>query len=289
MMPNFFQKKSKSIESNAVLRVIGDRASGKTTYMASLARWPNANPSSPVQSVVPVGENAEKLIEQAQNILEQGEQLEPTMVEASAMELKDYTLTIAFKGNFSSINLNISCKDYPGEFFTHLLHKTDDPLLLDYLEDCIKATGILLLIDGTSYRKDAEYAIGLDKFLKELDRKDISGIKRRIAIVLTKCEDPELWVNRHQPQHLVSTRFPQAYQKLESWQQSGAGSIECFTTSAFGILGNRFPEPNSKLIRRSRGGISCIIKDPKRWRPFGLVAPIYWLCTGKRHNKLDKD
>ena len=30
-------------QSSAVLRVIGDRGSGKTAYMASLARWPNAD------------------------------------------------------------------------------------------------------------------------------------------------------------------------------------------------------------------------------------------------------
>ncbi len=50
---------SEALQSNAVLRVIGDRASGKTTYMASLARWPNADPFSPVQNVTPVNEEGE--------------------------------------------------------------------------------------------------------------------------------------------------------------------------------------------------------------------------------------
>ena len=88
------QGASNKLQSNAVLRVIGDRASGKTTYMASLARWPNADPSSPVQTVIPVNEEGEELIAKAQNILEQGLELEPTDLSASAIDVKDYTLSI---------------------------------------------------------------------------------------------------------------------------------------------------------------------------------------------------
>jgi hypothetical protein len=132
------------------------------------------------------------------------------------------------------------------------------------------------------------YASGLDKFLTALDRTDLSGEKRRIALVVTKCEQSELWVNRHKPAHLASARFPQVYQKLQSWQQMGAGKVDYFTSSAFGMLGTRYPEPNANRLSRSVGGVTSVIKDPKRWRPFGLVAPIYWLCTGERHKELDK-
>ena len=125
---------SEALQSNAVLRVIGDRTSGKTTYMASLARWPNADPASPVQNVTPVNEEGEELIVNAQNILEQGLQLEPSDLKASAIDIKDYTLSIALKGQFSwrnpkasagsdLVTLNISCKDYAGEFFTDLLYQ----------------------------------------------------------------------------------------------------------------------------------------------------------------------
>lgn len=294
------QGTSEATQSNGVLRVIGDRASGKTTYMASLARWPNAEPSSPVQNVTPVNEEGEELIAKAQNILEQGLELEPTDLNASAIDVKDYTLSIALKGQFSwknpkasapsqLVTLNISCKDYAGEFFTDLLYQTGDSRLQDYLEDCLQATGIMFLIDGTTHRKDSEYANGLDKFLMALDRTDIGAEKRRVGLVMTKCEQPELWIKRHQPRELAAARFPQVNRKLQSWQQMGAGSVEYFTTSAFGMLGTRFPEPNSKRINRDRNGTTSVLKDPKRWRPFGLVAPIYWLCTGDRHKELDKD
>ncbi|AFY89341.1 hypothetical protein [Chroococcidiopsis thermalis] len=294
------QGTSEAIQSNGVLRVIGDRASGKTTYMASLARWPNAEPSSPVQNVTPVNEEGEELIAKAQNILEQGLELEPTDLNASAIDVKDYTLSIALKGQFSwknpkasapsqLVTLNISCKDYAGEFFTDLLYQAGDSRLQDYLEDCLQATGIMFLIDGTTHRKDSEYANGLDKFLTALDRTDIGAEKRRVGLVMTKCEQPELWIKRHQPRELAAARFPQVNRRLQSWQQMGAGSVEFFTTSAFGMLGTRYPEPNSKRINRDRNGTTSVLKDPKRWRPFGLVAPIYWLCTGDRHKELDKD
>lgn len=290
--PNF-------VDQEAILRLVGDRSSGKTAYMASLAYWPNADPSSPVQNVSPVGEEATQLVNQAQNILEQGLELEPTDLSASPEEVKDYTLSITLKDQFSWKNptanfknqllkLNMSCKDYAGEFFADLLNKTGDPQLEDYLQDCLQATGILLLLDGTAHRKDNEYANGIDQFLTQLDKTDLDGAQRRVAVVIHKCEQSELWINRHQPRELARKRFPNVYRKLESWSQLGGGSVDCFTTSAFGMLGKRYQEPNAKKLKRDRGGTSSIIKSPKQWRPFGLVAPIYWLCTGVRHQELEK-
>ncbi len=278
-------------QKNAAVRVIGDRASGKTTYMAALARWPSADPTTTsVQNVTPINEEGERLIAKAKNLLEQGEQLEPTPINANIDDVKDYSIRIVLKANFSSrlVALNINCKDYAGEFFSDLLHQDTNPLLDDYLEDCMQANGIILLIDGASYRKDGEYANGVEKFLVELDRSETGVNKRRIALVLTKCELPELWINRHEPNKIASARFPQVLRQLKSWEQSGPGRVDFFASSAFGMLGNRYPEPNMKFISRDRFGIKeAVLKRPRNWHPFGLVSPIYWLCTGERHKKLD--
>ncbi|EFA72463.1 hypothetical protein CRD_01763 [Raphidiopsis brookii D9] len=64
--------------------------------MASLARWPNASPDSPVQTVVPVDEGGEDLVNKAQNILEQGLQLEFTTLE-NPDQIRDCTLQITIK------------------------------------------------------------------------------------------------------------------------------------------------------------------------------------------------
>jgi len=286
-------------QSNAVIRVIGDRASGKTTYMAALARWPNANPASLVQSVTPINEVGEALIAKAQNVLEQGLELEPSDLEADAEEVNDYSFSIILKRQFSlrsshtnlsgiPIQLNISCKDYAGEFFSDLLYQANDPKLKSYLADCMQATGIMFLVDGST-RKDADYAIGIEKFLKTLEPYDNASELRQVALVLTKCEQPDLWDKRHQPKRLADARYPQVCSKLQAWQAGTSRKIDFFATSAFGIIGAQFPEANSKQLTRSRGGVTSILKDPKRWRPFGLVAPIYWLCTGARHKQLDED
>jgi GTPase SAR1 family protein len=289
----FKKNKETQKDESAVIRVIGDRGSGKTAYMASMAYWPNANSDSPVQSIIPINDEANELIAQAQNILEQGLELEPTDLNASATEVKDYTLSITLKEQFlglrsQMLKLNISCKDYAGEFFSDLIYKPGDSRLEDYLEDCLEATGILFLLDGTTHRKDLEYANGLDKFLMALDRTDLGGKQRRIALVMTKCEQSELWINRHKPKELAMARFPQVYRKLQAWSQTAGGEVSYFTTSAFGMLGTQFPEPNAKKLKRDRDGTTSVIKNPKQWRPFGLVAPIYWLCTGQHHKELVK-
>jgi hypothetical protein len=277
-------------DQNATLRVIGDRRSGKTTYMASLAYWPNASPDSVVQTVSPIGEGGNELIAKAQNILEQGLELEGTDLENASEDLKDYTISITLKQKISkeNIKLNINCKDYPGEFFTDLIHKQNDLQLLNYLEDCVQGTGILFLLDGTTHRKDSEYAQGMEKFLMALDRVDLEGSKRRLALVLGKCEQPELWVNRHQPKQLAQMRFPKIKRVLDNWVDIDGGDVDYFTTSAFGMLGNQYPEPNARKLERNRDGTCSVLKDPQRWRPFGLVAPVYWLCCGHRHKQLEQ-
>jgi hypothetical protein len=295
---------SQYIDKSATIRVIGPRASGKTTYMAALARWVNANVDSPVQSVNVGNVDTEELVYKAQNILEQGLPMEPTM-----LNLKEYLLSIVlkvqpshrwFKKNSTSfVALSIAYKEYSGEFFSDLLHNAGDFVLGVYLEDCAKADGLMLLFDGNTRRRDAEYANGVDNLLasldrfninRSLDRSNINSMKRRIVMVLTKCEVPDLWASQHQSSSakLAEARFPQTYRKLKSWQDSGSGQVEFFVCSAFGVLGAKYPEPNSKKMQ-DEYGMKSVIKDPKRWRPFGLVAPIYWLCTGQRHKDLEKD
>ncbi|MGD1713073.1 hypothetical protein [Dapis sp. BLCC M172] len=279
---------------SGVLRVIGDRAAGKTTYMAALARWPNVYFSSPVELVISANKDGEYLIKQAQNVIEKGLQIEPTRLANDVLEVKDYSLRIVLKksDNFSLsntvLNLDINCKDYSGEFFSDVLQETDCQLLRDYLNDCFPATGIMLMIDGTTHRKDLEYARGVDKLLVALAGRDILGQKRRIALVLTKCELADLWGNRHRPKFLVEARFPIIFKRLESWQDLGMGNVEYFTTSAFGVTGNKYFKPNSQQIYRGRGGVASVLEDSKRWRPFGLLSPIYWICTGERNFELDK-
>ena len=309
-LPNWMPSKglnaSSPIAENANIRVIGDRGSGKTAYLASLAyqtRSPNRSLDSPIESINATGDQiaGNELIKFAQDILEQGLELEATKVDKNATvdTVKDYQLRITLKNQFSwnsslfgsrPVQLDINCKDYSGEFFLDLINKKADPWLDDYLDDCKFASGILLLIDGTAYRMDALYAQGIENFFASLDHRqfDETPALKRIAVALNKCELPELWVNRHEAKELIKRRFPLTSQKLMRWDNN-VRQVDFFTISAFGTLGKEFPEPNTTILKRDRGGTSCVIRKPKLWRPFGLVSPIYWLCTGKRHTTLDED
>jgi hypothetical protein len=300
MISTLFNKnpdESTNKDFGGVVRVIGYRSSGKTTFMAALARWPNASPNSPVQSVIPVGDDSTELADKAVNILEQGEQLEATKLNASLSEVKDYQLQITLKDKFSwrnpakgvnggLVDLNISCKDYSGEFFTDLLRHQNNSLLDNYLEDCLLASGIALLIDGTSNGLDGEYQRGIQNFLDKLRELEHDPIQRRIAVILTKAEQPEMWANQGKPAATIaSQRFPKVYKSLQGWR---GGRVEFFVASAFGTLGSS-SSPNAEVITRGVEGTAAVIKKPRSWRPKGLIAPFYWLCTGDRHPDLDKD
>ncbi len=289
-------KESEVKELEASIRIIGDRAAGKTTYLAALARWPDVNRDNKiVEYITAMNEDGSDLIAKAKNILEQGDVFEPTFLEQNIAFIKDYTFRIILKPSprerkgISQVALTINSKDYAGEFFGDLLHKANDPLLKEYIKDCLQASGFLLLIDGLSYRKDVDYRNGLEELLQLLEKnKEDEDSPKRIALVLTKCEHPELWTNRNKPMKVIQARFPKVKEKLDSWQKSGGGSVEYFMASAFGVFNNRFPEGNMTLINKgqSRQG-GYIIKKPELWKPFGLVAPIYWLCSGNRYKQLD--
>ena len=199
MSIKWWGNKNKSPESqdlSQVIRVIGDRASGKTTYMAALARWPNADPAtSAVRRVQAINDNGEKLIDKAKNLLEQGESLEPTPLNAKPEEVKDYSLQIVLQEKYgakkakikqdSAINLIINCKDYAGEFFSDLVYQPNSTLLQDYMADCVGANGFMLLLDGMAFRQDEKYFGGIEKFLVELDRAEI-GKKSNLS--------PNYWI-----------------------------------------------------------------------------------------------
>ena len=91
-------------------------------------------------------------------------------------------------------------------------------------------------------------------------------------------------LGRHRPDALAITQFPQVSKSLKDWQIKEKISIAFFAISAFGMLETSYPEANtiSESGNRSWGRI----KDPSRWSPFGLVAPLYWLCTGEYRTDL---
>lgn len=280
-----------NLPGNPEIRIIGARSAGKTTYLSALAKYPNARQDSLIQTIHPFNENAAKLISMASDILENGLSLAPTRIEIDINNVPTYTFLIELKSNIftrKNLRFQISLREYCGEIIKDLLHDTANHTLRTYLDDCADASGILLLIDGTS-REDQLYAQAFTRLQIELNERLISRNRRlrdyRIAIAFTKAEQAEVWVYRHNIKDFINLHFPQMQSTLNAWAKIWGCPVNHFFCSAFGMKGYP-PQPNIKTLSRDSSGISAIIANPSVWRPFGLVAPIYWLHTGKDNQKL---
>lgn len=291
-MIQYFKKQGlRDLQGSPDIRIIGPRSAGKTTFMAALARWANPQLNSPILSVTPFGDDAVKLIQLANDILEQGLTLAPTRKDIDANNLPLYSLLIELKAAFPiarDIRFQISCREYAGEIINDLRNIAPTIDLSSYLDDSANSSGLLLLLDGSS-REDENYSQAFARLQTELverlTARDISLSNYRIAVVFNKAELTQVWIHRHQIDKFVNLKFPKTKATLQQWSKNWGCSVNYFFCSAFGMKGNP-PQPNFKKISRDGGGTYGAIAKPSVWRPFGLVAPIYWLYTGKDDKRL---
>jgi hypothetical protein len=270
-----------------IINLIGPRASGKLTYLAMLSCWNKQQLTKPRISVDCVNSDAIELMEKAENIIFQGNQVEPTMVQ-DPDRYPVYQFDILIKNNiFKKVNLNVSARNIPGEIFesTNYFSSTST------IETIGREAGsYLLIIDASSYRGDVDYAKYLENYLSKLIQVNKSSAldqKIRIAFTLSKCDLPDIWLNRDNADKLVSRRFPQTKQILDKWVANGAVEARYFVSSSFGCYGVNNREPNLLFVRRDKFGTFAVLKEPASWRPYGLISPIYWLCTGESLKGLD--
>ncbi|MCH2051193.1 MAG: hypothetical protein MK289_22895 [Trichodesmium sp. ALOHA_ZT_67] len=272
-------------------KMIGYRDSGKTTYLAALAYWPISlkSDTSPIDKVEPYDSNTEVLINMAENILRQGDQL-PSTEEPSL-----YSITVELKQNFvdkltgKPANIRISCTDYPGELFKDI--RTNATIVNSYLDNLQSATGLILLIDGTTSKTDEDYSKGIQQLETKLNQRLANTPNRlknyRVAVVISKAELPELWGSLDNLPDFINRKFPYTQKALDSWKKEWKCQIEYFSCSAFGWMGTR-NEPNVKVIQKGGGATLAVIADSNAWKPGGLVQPIFWLKTGYRHQQLKR-
>jgi len=266
---------------------IGSSAAGLSTYLATLAyHQKHQVKSKKVLScqVTPIGEDTKKLSNHAENILKKQVMLEPTKLYHSFYQhpLYSFTITLEIKGLFWAKNteeVSFAIYDMPDNLLRDIKEFSSSHSFTEYYDDLFSDIGgYFLPIDGTSHREDEVYAKSLEKFTTDLTQRNPQGC--RIAFTVTKCDLSELWVNRDDPRGMVQRRFPKMYAILENWTQENKGKVEYFTTSSFGVFG-KYCEPNSIIQSKSKGGTFAVIRNPQEWQPFGLIEPLYWLCTGK--------
>jgi hypothetical protein len=259
-------------------------AGGLTTYIATLAYHSHHQVKSKKVDtchIVHANPDARSLKNYYSDLIGSNNQFCATkLFDRDYLEYPFYAFEIEFKTRYfftKSQNVKFFIRDLPNEIFKEIERYLRDynytQLLYEYVNE------YLLVMDGTSYLSDQHYADSIKKLLQSFPNRDNFP---RIAFAISKCELPQLWVNRDNPRGMAKNLFPKMYAVLENWSNEGNRQVEYFATSAFGVLGRgEFLEPNSVIVERGQGGTYAVIKNFNECQPFGLIEPLYWLCTGK--------
>lgn len=280
------------------IRIIGDRDCGKTTYLAALIRNPNPDfYNNPIENIVPKTGESEKLENQATIILEDGKKFNPSDILGADEDLSDrpniaFSITLKDKRS-RSIQLEIFCKDYSGEIFGDI-NVMEEQALSSYINDCADpdVQGLMILLDATKHRQDSVYEISMRTFIRRLLVSRVNGWKGKIAVALTKCENLQIYSKRRElksSKALVEKYFPKTLQSMRN-NLTPDIEVEYFSLSAFGMMGPEgVKQPNVEYVKDITDPTLQFarLKNKNVWRPFGLFAPLYWLCTGDRHPNLD--
>lgn len=270
--------------------LIGDRIAGKTTYLASLVRNPNSRQCRFIKRIRPMNDYTEQLKTNAINILEEGYTLDITSDFLSYFLCIDIEEKSIFKS--SIIKLSCSLTECMGEFFEYSLFDMDKKtrmyqMGINAISSRLYNVNIMLLIDGIN-SKDQLYFKSLNHLLLEIE--NLEEQPKKIAVVLTKCDYPELYPYRHKAQKIIAKLFPKTYRLLERWKEDGLLDVEYFCASAFGMIKNQSSiEPNCVENKYDEYTYLITLKNAQQWKPFGLVHPIYWLATGNRFSALDDE
>lgn len=268
------------------IRLIGPRSSGKTTYLAGLAYWPDKQSQSRKSShfkVEAIGD-AKELTKKAEDIILQGAFLEQTNIAGGIYEAPLYQFNIQLKRFLRKPEIiDLVVRDYPGEIFDDLADGSSNPLHEEFLEECFMkdVVGCLILLTEWTKGADQFYAGVLDKFLELMDLKGRLN-DLRLAVAMSKCERGELWSGRLDPEFDIFGRhLPRTKHILKS--KIPPHNLQFYAISTFGVLKRNDPRPNRKdkdisgHVRRK-----AVLREPNRWRPYNMIEPLYWLSKGKR-------
>ena len=182
--------------------------------------------------------------------------------------------------------MELVCRCLPGELFqdiaqTERLNREPIPEFLEYF----KSVEILILVDGNLPQEDELIA----NVLKNLQPHILLEHQKRIALVFSKFDHPKLQQYRNNIENFAEMLFPRTVNALDDLIEYKNCDVAYFACSAFGLL-----EEEGKLVPNVIyiGGKNYShfggIKDPQRWKPFGVVAPIYWLLKGEHDKRLLK-
>lgn len=278
------------------IRIIGPRASGKTTFLATLAYYHTAASYNYMTLLDPINDDALRLVDLAEHIIKQGVELEPTNVQ-TVWKSPHYMFTMQLQPNLcvhpiawlkkQDIKFNLSCVDYSGELIESLGRDIIGDYSKSFIDDCALAYGIAIIIDCTSKNDDKKYAKIFRILHQELNyrfqRSNRNTKKYRIAIIFSKCDQIYNYFQENSIKKFIQLNFPRTYNTFRNWGNGWGCSIAYFSCSAYGVL-DEPPKPNCKNL--DYGAAYGILANPDKWKPFGLIAPLYWLRTGRYDYRL---
>ncbi len=284
-----------------LIALLGPAAVGKTTYIATLLHWEDA-PQNEYFKVKDTDGDATELKPQAQDLLCQGQPLQLTRVR-EVFDIRKYGLYLEVCPHpRQKALLNLRCQDYPGEIFAAMQHGDPDQVLNrhtpenpSYMDDIFRKDirGCMIFLDSwlddpppsalahKIPNWDAFYLKCLQGFYQQANlRQRVSNL--RLVVALSKCERGEFWPARLDPEFdIFQRRFPQTYAFLiDKWPRN---HLLFHALSTFGVLDPiKDPRPN----RKTAPGVSDTLRhsDFKEWKPYGVISPLYWLCTGHKMN-----
>lgn len=279
--------------------IMGPRASGKTTYLASLLA-----PGFKIQdgnSVKAGGLKIHKLEDIISNFIQQKKAVPPTDLN----EEYDYRFDIKIKNakRFRQASrIKLSAKDLSGERFDRIFDAYINPGSLksareqqelqqdvhEFLIQCFTMNRWMFMLTEWQSGKDEEF---YKLFAWLCDRIDESSKLRsiqtlRVAVVMAKCERGEIWGARLDPEaDLFKIRLHKTYKLLKERLNK---KVNFFACSAYGILGKYDPRPNRFYTEDdgTHAEYRARLRDFDNWNPYGVIEPIYWLGTGENlHNE----
>jgi len=261
--------------------VIGRRCAGATTYLAALAYCSEIN--CRFYEITCLTNDAEKLRRMAEEIILQGCSLRPTEIDGvkvkSADDLPLYSFKMKIKHWPMQLEeIDIIIRDYAGELFEVLASGIINSVHQEFMDALFvkDRVGCLILLDRLEKESDSFYQKCLTKLIDLMESHDRTE-DFRVAVAISKCDRGELWTGRLHPEtDLFRLHLPRTTKTLRS--RIPSINLQFFAISAYGVLQRNDPRPNKC---DELGTSLSVLRVGKKWTPYGIIQPLYWLSKGK--------